>query len=63
MTKCEQCKFWEAPTDRTKVEGVCHRHAPAHISTKGQGLWPRTHPHGWCGEGEPKDEEASPSQD
>jgi len=47
MGTCEFCKYWVAE------DAECHCHAPQVSERTGRGMFPRTDPDDFCGDGEP----------
>lgn len=55
---CATCRFWRS---YDSANGQCHRYAPKPelLNTEWKGYWPDTYDHDWCGEHEPKREQAA----
>ena len=51
MGSCRFCKYWVAEDN-----GECHRHAPQVNERTGRGMFPRTLPEDFCGDGEPNEQ-------
>ena len=54
--QCHDCRYWDGkPNAATNSFGDCRRYAPRPGETHG---WPHTKPGDWCGEFEPKPDNA-----